>query len=99
MPIYAGELLGFDISRGFNTSLLWWGLTPTVPEQDGAPVRVLANTVFGLFSEKLNDNGLFSEIDVATRCRSALLALQALEPNLLEGDSLEKFQVVGLFRI
>jgi hypothetical protein len=98
-PTHEGEFLGFDISRGLNSSLLWWGLTPSVPEEEGAPVRVLANIVFGSFSEKLNGYGLFSEIEVATRCRSALLALQALEPNLLEGDSLEKFQVVGLFRI
>lgn len=48
-PVHLGEPLGFDISRGFNTSLLWWGLTPTVPEQDGAPVRVLANIIFGSF--------------------------------------------------
>ena len=98
-PTHNGEFLGFDISRGLNSSLLWWGLTPSVPEQEGAPVRVLANIVYGFFSEKLNVNGLFSDVEVATRCRSALLALQTLEPNLLEGDSLEKFEVVGLFRL
>jgi hypothetical protein len=60
---------------------------------------VLANVIFGLFSERLNDSGLFPDIETAISCRSALIALQALEPNLLEGDSLEKFAVVGLFRI
>ncbi len=98
-PIHAGEFLGFDISCGLNNSLLWWGLTPSVSEQECASERVLANIVFSFFSEKLNDNGLFTEIVVANRCRSALLALQAIEPNLLEGGSLEKFQIVGLFRI
>jgi hypothetical protein len=98
-PVHEGEFLGFDISQGLNNSLLWWGLTATVPEKNGLPVRVLANVIFGLFSERLNDSGLFPDIETAISCRSALIALQALEPNLLEGDSLEKFAVVGLFRI
>ena len=98
-PIHSGEFLGYDISQAMNSSLLLWGLPASVPEEQGVPVRVLANIVFGAFSEKLNGDGLFSDIEIATRCRSALIALQALEPNLLEGDSLEKFKVVGLFRI
>ena len=98
-PVLAGEFLGFDLSQGFNNSLLWSGLDRQIPGDPELPVRVLANTVFRCFSKGLNGNGLFSSAETASQCRASLMALQALEPNLLEGDGLEKFVVVGVFSV
>jgi hypothetical protein len=94
-PLFGGEFLGFDLSQGFNNSLLWSGLSRQVPGDPELPVRVLTNTIFRLFSKELNANGMFSNIETTTQCRASLMALQALEPNLLEGNELDKF-VVGV---
>jgi hypothetical protein len=98
-PLVGEKFLGFDLSQGFNNSLLWSGLNRQVPGDPESPVRVLANTIFRLFSKELNANGLLSSIETAMQCRTSLIALQALEPNLLEGDELEKFVVVGVFLV
>jgi hypothetical protein len=98
-PVIGREFLGFDISQGYNNSLLWSGLKTLVRGEPDIPTRVLANTLFRLFAEKLNSAGLFSGFDTAARCRASLIALQALEPNIIEGISLEKFAIVGLFAL
>lgn len=93
-----GEFLGYDLSQGLNNSLLWWGLKPAGNSSDD-PVSVLSNLVLPVFSEQLNVYGLFSEAPTAIRCREALAALQTLKPNFIEGDNLEKFQEVALYRL
>jgi hypothetical protein len=98
-PECGGEFLGFDLSQAFDDSLLWNGLNRQVPGGPELPVRVLANAIFRLFSKELNGNGLFSSIETAEQCRASLIALQALEPNLLEGSGLEKFIAIGLFTV
>jgi hypothetical protein len=98
-PVFGGEFLGFDLSQGFNNSMLWSGLTQRVPGEPELPVRVLANTVFRFFSRELNRNGLFATLETTAQCRKSLIALQAQEPNLLEGSPLEKFVAVGVFRL
>ena len=98
-PILGGRFAGFDISQGLNNSLLWWGLKSFPAVASEKPMRVLTNAIFHLFAEKLNEFGLFCDVETARRCRQALIALQALEPNLIEGDSLEKFVVVGIYLI
>jgi hypothetical protein len=98
-PLIGREFLGFDISQAYNNSLLWSGLNTLVPGEPDLPTRVLANTLFRLFAEKLNRAGLFSDFDTAARCRASLIALQLLEPNIIEGITLEKFAVVGLFQL
>jgi len=98
LPSHGGELLGYDLSQGLNNSLLWWGLkSPDNAPND--PVLVLADVVFAHFSQRLNRYGLFSESCVATKCRQALTALQALRPNFIEGDDLGKFRATALYRI
>ena len=99
LPILGGKLLGFDISQGFNNSLLWSGLKTNVPSDAELPVRILANALFRLFSEKLNECGLFPDIEIARQCRRSMIALQNLEPNFIEGDGLEKFLVVGIYLV
>ena len=98
-PILGGRFLGFDISQGLNNSLLWAGLNTRVSGGSELPVRVLVNAIYRLFSEKLNEVGLFSDVETARGCRQTLIALQALEPNLIEGDMLEKFVVVGIYAL
>jgi hypothetical protein len=95
---HGGELLGYDLSQGLNNSLLWWGLK-RVDKKPSDPVSVLAEVVFTHFSQQLNCYGLFSEISTATKCREALIALQALQPNFIEGDDLGKFRTTALYRI
>jgi hypothetical protein len=98
-PHLSGEFLGYDISQGLNNSLLWWGLKTSVAKDHNEPVSVLADTTFTLFSRQLNNQGLFSDIETATRCRQSLIALQALRPNFIEGGDLQEFCVVGLYSL
>jgi hypothetical protein len=95
---HCGEPLGYDLSQGLNNSLLWWGLK-LGDKKPSNPVPVLAEVVFAHFSQQLNRYGLFSEINSATKCRDALGALQALQPNFIEGSDLGKFRATALYRI
>lgn len=98
-PVLGGELLGYDISQGLNNSLLWWGLKRNGINDHDDPVSILADTIYPAFATQLNDKGLFSEIEVAIRCRQSLIALQALKPNFIEGEDLHEFRVVGLYSL
>lgn len=95
-PSHDGELLGYDLSQGLNNSLLWWGLR-AADETPSDPILILVSVVFAHFSQQLNRYGLFSEINIAIKCQQALIALQALRPNLIEGDDLGKFRVTALY--
>jgi hypothetical protein len=98
LPPDGSEPLGYDLSQGLNNSLLWWGLKAGDQERSD-PVLVLADVVFAHFSQQLNRYGLFSEIRIAAKCQQALIALQALRPDFIEGDDLGKFRATALYRI
>jgi hypothetical protein len=98
-PCLAGDFLGFDLSQGYNNSLLCWGLETKAPAMNDEPVQVLWKVIARLFSPKLNANGLFSDIDEAVTCRRSMIAIQALKENFFEGDDLAKFKTVGVYRV
>jgi hypothetical protein len=92
----SGRFLGFDLSHGYNNSLLYWGLKPSRPLDEDARVDVLWQVVSRFFAPQLNENGLFSDSDLAALCLRSLIALQSLKDNLFEGDDLAKYELVGV---
>jgi hypothetical protein len=93
------DLLGFDLSAGYNNSLLSWGLERQ-PGVNGLsePIRELVDLVCRSYGPRLNPNGLFQEPGPALECLRSMDALQSLSPNLFEGGELKgKFSVVGLY--
>lgn len=99
-PICDGTFLGFDLSSGYNNSLLAWGFRQfpggaTLPE----PIHELNNLINRHYAPQLNAAGLFDTYDVANSCLRSMIALQDLFPNLFEGGDLRDFRTVGLYRI
>ena len=93
------QQLGFDVSAGYNNSLLWWGLE-TTPSANGLsePIRELMNLVHRFYAPQLNRHGLFETAEIASQCLRSMDALQSLSPNLYEGEDLEtSFQAAGLY--
>jgi hypothetical protein len=97
-PRGQGELLGYDISSGYNDSLLWWGLQP----QPGinvlpGPIRELADLLHRHYAPLLSQYGLFKSAETADQCLRSMDALQRLSPNLFEGVDLRPgYQVVSV---
>lgn len=94
------RLLGFDLSSGYNRSLLQWGLKSfpglnTLPE----PIRVFCELLNLYYAPQLNHYGLFQTFAVATSCLRSMKALQTLSPNLYEGGDFNRFSVVGVFSV
>jgi hypothetical protein len=100
-PEAGTELLGFDLSSGYNNSLLWWHLEPatgvsTLP----APIQELDNVTRRFYSPQLNGYSLFQAAEIASECLSAMDALQKLSPNLYEGEDLKpNFSVTGVYLV
>lgn len=104
-PHVGGELLGFDVSSGYNNSLLWWWQPATQPgaiasvERNGdtspsatifpEPIRALSTLIKRFYTPRLNRNGLFQTPVSASECLRDMDALQQLCPNLYEGESLK----------
>jgi hypothetical protein len=99
-PRSSGKFIGFDLSAGYNNSLLSWGLKEFVGvNQLSEPIRELWDLVSRHFAPLLNGQGLFQTPEVATLCLRAMTALQDLSPNLFEGGNLRQFQPVGLYLV
>jgi hypothetical protein len=95
-----GELLGFDLSCSYNSSLLQWGLKSFLGlAQLPEPIRELCDLVNRYYAPQLNSQGLFQTFEVASLCLRSMTALQALSPNLYEGGDLTQFSVVALYRV
>ena len=99
IPARYGSFLGFDLSHGYNNSLLYWGLKSDQFLDEEDRVGVLWRVVSRFFAAKLNENGLFSDFDLAALCLRSLFALQSFKDNFFEGDDLAKYQVVGVWRV
>ena len=109
-PETKDQLLGFDLSAGYNNSLLWWwGQTTepraSLPSARAMPltttlpehIQALYDLVHRTYAPQLNCNGLFKTLDIASECLRVMDALQQLSPNLYEGeDLLANFHVVGI---
>ena len=94
-----GRFLGFDITAGYNNSLLWWRLDfQTEPQVLPEPIHELVELISQSYAPKLNKFQLFSNAETASQCLRAMDALQQLHPNLYEGERLrDTFEVVGLY--
>jgi hypothetical protein len=99
-PTHGGTLLGFDLSAGYNNSLLAEGLRRSIsathlPE----PILEFWNLIRLHYAPQLNRQGLFQTIETANSCLCSMTALQDLSPNFFEGGDLRDFRPVGLFAI
>lgn len=99
-----GRLMGFDLSAGYNNSLLWWwgqgtepnaatsvgqtGNTPPGISTFPKPILVLDDLIHRFYAPELNRNGLFKTTATASECLKAMDALQQLCPNFYEGEDL-----------
>lgn len=85
-PRVAEIFLGLDISSGYNSSLLWWGLRPT-PSLQNVPASVtpLLELLGTKYAPALNSNGLFESFDIAEECLSLMDAVQDEIPSFFEG--------------
>ncbi len=99
-PQSNGMFIGFDLSAGYNNSLLSSGLKQFVGvNQLQGPVRELWDLVSRHYAPQLNGQGLFQTFEVASLCLRAMTALQDLSRNLFEGGNLREFRPVGLYSV
>ena len=95
-----GHFIGFDLSLGYNNSLLSWGLKLSVAtNQLAEPVRELCDLLRRHYAPQLNGQGLFQNCEAASGCLRSMTALQGLSPNLFEGGDLREFRRVGLYTV
>jgi hypothetical protein len=99
-PATRGTLIGFDISAGYNYSLLSWGLDiPSSASKLDWRVRDLSELLCSHYAPLLNSNGLFDTARIALSCLSSMKALQGFSPNLFESGGLSEFKVTGVYRV
>lgn len=103
-PITHSQLLGFDLSTGYE-SLLTTGLEIVKKPPEGTLVNdplliiwPLLKLIKQYFQTKLNANGLFNDYTTAQFCLDCMLALQTIRPNLWENEQV-KFEVYGLWEV
>jgi len=95
-----GIFLGFDLSAGYNNSLLHTGLRQSSGvSRLSEPIRELLDLLSRHYAPQLNGQGLFQSFEIASICLRAMTALQELSPNLFEGGTLSKFSPVGIYSI
>jgi hypothetical protein len=96
-----GRLLGFDLSAGYNSSLLWWGLEPQLePNAVREPIGELVDLAYRYYAPRLGPCGLFQTPEIASQCLRSMDALQRLSPNLYEGEDLiPSYRVVGVYLV
>lgn len=99
-PESKGTFIGFDLSAGYNNSLLSGGLrrSPGSVRPPDSIVELL-DLLTRHYSPQLNENGLFQTLETASNCLRSMAAVQCLCPNLFEGGSLKDFSCVGLHAI
>ncbi len=104
-PEVGGEFLGYDLSAGFNYSLLSWGLEidrepPAELSRKDAPwvLQPLLRLTKRYFQPQLNTNGLFEDYNTAQFCLDCMMALQKLRPGLWENEQVV-FEIVGVWKV
>lgn len=98
-PSCGGQFLGFDLSLGYNSSLLTWGFK-SLPGLNrlSEPIHILCELLNKYYRPQLNGAGLFDSDEIATSCRRSMVALQTLSPNLFEGCDLRRYRAIGVYR-
>ena len=96
-PQTEGVFIGFDLSSGYNNSLLVCGLK-YLPgaHQLTESVRERLDLLNRQYAPQINVQGLFQTSEVASLCLRSMIALQDLSPDLFEGGDLRDFEPVGL---
>ncbi|MGB2676543.1 MAG: hypothetical protein WAN12_05615 [Candidatus Acidiferrum sp.] len=99
-PSPRGSFIGFDLSAGYNNSLLAEGLKQSVgathlPE----PIREFWDLICQHYAPQLNRQGLFQTLETANLCLRSMTALQRLSPNFFEGGDLSDFHPVRLHAV
>jgi hypothetical protein len=99
-PESNGNFIGFDLSAGYNNSLLSSGLKQfSGVNQLAEPIRELCDLMSRHYAPQLNAQGLFQTFEVASLCLRSMIALQDLSPSLFEGGDLREFRPVGLYTV
>jgi hypothetical protein len=97
-----GQFLGIDLSSGYNSSLLWAGLTSSIENSADRAwdvVRPRWMEFKQLYSPKLNRYGLFEADEHAKSCLRQAMSIQNDFPNFFEGCDLNEFVPTGIYRI
>jgi len=99
-PESGGTLLGFDLSAGYNNSLLPCGLK-SGPKADAIPATVWDawESIRRSYIPELNCNWLFQSADISSTCLQEMITIQDALPNFFEGGDLRSFQTTGLYRV
>jgi hypothetical protein len=95
------EFLGVDISCGYNTSLLCWGLKNRLDDSTDPTLRRISPLIALIecyFKPKLNGNVLFDEVSDARKCLECMMALQDTYPGLWESKDSQFVPVILYLR-
>ncbi len=110
MPQAGEKFLGFDISVGYISSLLWNGLRICHKAEDvvndwdperGAisrRIRPLVCLIEEHFRPKLNANGLFADYETARFCLDCWISIEGLVPGAYEHRG-KDFEILGLYKV
>jgi hypothetical protein len=101
-----GGFLGFDVSAGFNNSVIRGfvlhdpgGSVPNTPSVDDGPAGELSSLHRRFFLPKLNDHRIFQHYDDADFCLRTARALNTLRPGLIEGTDLSEYAVTSVYKV
>jgi hypothetical protein len=100
VPESGGKFLGYDLSAGYNNSLLRSGLkSGTRPGTVSDSVWRAWESAQASFAHELNDACLFQTYQRADDCLEAMAKIQDASPGFFEGCDLRRFEVTGLYLV
>ena len=101
-----GGFLGFDVSAGFNNSVIRRVLlqqqrkdSPKASSAEECAVWELSRLHRQFFSSRLNDHQLFNHHDDAEFCLQTVRALNTLRPSWMEGTNMAEYAVASLYKV
>lgn len=110
-PEIGRRLIGYDVSIGYNLSLVWIVFIAYEAPPEGAPIegewpeelkdiRPFIDLMYAYFCPKLNADGLFSTFADAEFFLRCARAQNHFHPDLWESRTLlEEFEVVGFYEV
>jgi hypothetical protein len=100
-PDAGSDFFGFDLSSGYNNSLLWAGLKSYISEvADKTWAAIPRWAEFSRsYAPRLNQFGLFEIREDAASCLQQAMAIQNDFPSFFEGCDLNEFVVTGIHRL
>jgi hypothetical protein len=104
-PIHGDKFYGFDLEYKYHHSLICMALLPehdyrkALEEFQGfRSIFPFFKIVIRYFHAKLNEFGLFHDINTASECLDALMALQRVLPGLFENERFI-FRISGIWKV